>query len=456
MRRVRLLAGLLFAIVACGGDGDDGGMPDPAMVAAVRGLARPLAGLPGELDPLVAQLGAADVVVIGDGTHGSEEFYRLRADLTKQLVTERGFRAVVVEADWAKVARANDAVQGRTADPDPLGELRGFPAWMWRNTAVRDFVEWLRALDSTATADSTVGLYGMDLQDLHTPWQRILAYLDVHAPASASLARERRQCFRPGEEEAPAQYAARVAGRPDATCASSVAAELQDIAALETSERTRGGEAVRAWFDAYESARALVDAERYFRTADPTDPAPAWNLRDQHMADTAEAVMSYLAGVSPTAPPPAGSARIVIWCHNSHAGDSASTQAGDDGEVTLGTFVRERHAGSAFLLGLTTYGGTVMAASTWGQSGQRMQLRPARGDSWEGAFHAARLPSFLLMFGDPQPPPPVLDVDRLERAVGVVYMVSSELQSHYFRARIRQQFDAVIHLDQTSAVQPLD
>jgi erythromycin esterase-like protein len=440
-----LLPGLLSALLGAGchtGVGPD----EEAAVEEARGAATPLTGAPGELDALVARLAQSEVVLIGEATHGTEEFYRLRAEISQRLIAEHGFAGVVIEGDWPHARRVDRAVRGGAQDPDPLGGFTRFPTWMWRNTAVRDFVDWLRTHNAGEGEDA--GFYGMDVYSLNESFDALLAYLDRVDPAAASQARQARGCFREEELAAPELYGQRVSRSPRESCFDELTAQLDALLGRENTYAPEGDAAARdAYFDALQNARVVRSAERYFRSAFTNGNTASWNLRDSHMAETLDALREHLGRDG--AP-----AKLVVWAHNSHVNDASATERATVKEHTLGQLMRERLGGGAFLLGQTTYTGTVIAAEEWGQSPRRRDVNEALEESYEGVFHATGLDRFLLVLRGGNWS--ALAQPRLYRAIGVVYVPETERQSHYFSIDLPNTFDAVIHVDVTRGVEPLD
>jgi erythromycin esterase-like protein len=390
-------------------------------------------------------------VLLGEASHGTHEFYRDRADITKQLITGQGITAIAVEADWPDAWRVNRYVRGLSDDSDALAALSGFkrfPAWMWRNTVVRDFVEWLRGYNSGRNAMQQVGFYGLDLYSLFSSIQAVLAYLDQVDPEAAARARYRYSCFDHAAEDSQAYgYAARFGLRP--SCEDEVVQQLRDMncrAMQMSSEPTLARDEA---FFAQQNARLIRNAEEYYR-AMFHGRVSSWNLRDSHMAETLTALDRHLAATA--GPPP----RIAVWAHNSHLGDASSTEMGERGEWNLGQLVRDRYPGEATLLGFSTHHGHVTAASNWNEPPQRKRVVEGLPGSWEDVFHQTGEENFLMIL---QRKPGLLKLtqaQRLQRAIGVIYRPDTERQSHYFYTRLADQFDAIVHIDETTALEPLD
>jgi erythromycin esterase-like protein len=410
----------------------------------------PLRGVQTDYDPLIDLVADAQVVLLGEASHGTREFYRERAQITKRLIQEKGFTAVAVEADWPDAYRVNRYVLGRSRDGGSvaaLGDFKRFPIWMWRNREVLDFVTWLRAHNDGQPAASKVGFYGLDLYSLHASMAAVLGYLEGIDPESARRARSRYACFdHYGEDTQSYGYAAGFGLTK--TCEDEVVAQLQDMHRRgEEYLRRDGFVAEDEFFFAEQNARLVKNAERYYRSMFQ-GRVSSWNVRDQHMAETLNALMAHLSRRH-------SKAKIVVWEHNSHLGDARATQMGESGELNVGQLVRERYGREAVLIGFSTYRGTVTAASDWDGPIERKVVQPALADSYEALFHQVGIPRFLLTWKDTRVVDELRD-RRLERAIGVIYLPKTERISHYFYASLPAQFDAVLHFDETHAVEPLD
>jgi erythromycin esterase-like protein len=390
--------------------------------------------------------------LIGEATHGTHEFYRERAQITKRLIKEKGFTAVAVEADWPDAYRVNRYVRGDSADEDAveaLGGFKRFPSWMWRNADVLDFVGWLRAHNDDLPPGATkVGFYGLDLYSLHASIEAVLTYLDTVDPEAASRARARYACFDHfGKDEQAYGYATGL-GLSE-SCEEEVVSQLVDLHYRAAAYARRDGRVSGDdYFYAEQNARLIINAERYYRSMF-RGGVSSWNLRDLYMAETLESLITYL-GDHKMQP------KIVVWEHNSHLGDARATYMHRAGELNVGQLVRQRHGSDAVLIGQTTYEGTVTAASNWGHPAERKRVRRALPISYETLFHDAKLPRFLLSLRDDDHVKRALHGPLLERAIGVIYRPETERASHYFDARLSDQFDAVLHFDETRAVEPLE
>ena len=430
--------------------------PRPGLQAreSIAHVALPLRGERADYDPLLERIGTAQIVLLGEATHGTHEFYRDRAAITRRLVAERGFNAVAVEADWPDANRVNRFVRGESDDPDAaaaLGDFERFPRWMWRNDDVLAFVQWLRDHNDALPIDAAkTGLYGVDLYSLHRSIEAVVSYLDNVDPEAAGRARARYGCFDDFGDN-PQIYGQMVSLGIAEDCENEVVGQLVEMQrrAHEVPPGDLG--TPDAAFFAEQSARVARNAERYYR-AMFRGRASSWNLRDTHMADTLDALVAHLTERD-------GSARIAVWAHNSHLGDARATEMGVGGELNLGQLVRERHPRQSYGIGFTTYDGTVTAAAEWDGPARRRRVQPALPGSYEDLLHEASAVAesdlLLPLHGDNAAIDTLME-PRLQRAIGVIYKPETERFSHYFHAILPRQFDTVLHLDRTSAVQPLD
>jgi erythromycin esterase-like protein len=422
-----------------------------SVAQAVNRAAHPLVGAPEDFDPLIDRVGEAHFVLIGEASHGTHEFYRIRAEITKRLILTRGFTAVAVEGDWPDAYRVNRYVRGFGADADASVALEGFkrfPQWMWRNADVLDFVGWLREHNDGLAAKERAGFYGLDLYSLHASLESVVRYLRVVDPAAAQRAVTRYGCFdRFGDDPQAYGYATTLG--LSQSCETEVVAQLVELrrAAAEYARRD-GRVAEDDLFAAEQNARVVANAERYYRAMFGSRVS-SWNVRDQHMAETLGTLGQFLGRSGKPA-------KIVVWAHNSHIGDARATEMGAGGELNVGQLARQRHGNDAVLVGFSTYSGTVTAASDWDEPAQRKIVRPALPRSYESLFHEAGPGNFLLDVGAQNEATTELGHSRLQRAIGVIYRPETERQSHYYHATLPRQFDIVLHYDTTRAVEPLE
>lgn len=419
---------------------------------ALEAAAWPIEDTACDYDPLLNLIGEARFCLLGEATHGTHEFYRERAEITKRLIKEKGFTAIAVEADWPDAFRVNRYVRGLSDDKnanEALGGFKRFPTWMWRNTVVLDFVEWLRDYNSSLPASATkVGFYGLDLYSLYTSIEAVLNYLARIDPEAAKRARYRYSCFEHFGDDTQA-YGYATTFDLSESCEREVIDQLIELRRRAADYASRDGRVAQdEFFFAEQNARLVLNAERYYRIMF-RGRVESWNLRDRHMAETLDALVAHLNSQ-------AQQAKIAVWEHNSHLGDARATYMADYGEINVGQLVREKYGTEAILTGFTTYTGTVTAASDWDEPAERKRVRPALNESYETLFHEIDSANFLLTLRHDRKVSTVLQGPRLERAIGVVYLPRTERQSHYFEARLSQQFDAVIHFDETHALEPLE
>jgi protein-L-isoaspartate(D-aspartate) O-methyltransferase len=391
---------------------------------------------------LIDRIGDARVVLLGEATHGTSEFYRMRTRITQELIRRHGFTAVAVEADWPDAAAIDRYVRGRHVPARPWTPFARFPTWMWRNEEVRDLVEWLRAYNAdTKEPERRASFSGLDLYSMYTSAFEVVRYLDRVDPVAAQMARERYGRLTPWENDPAAYGKAALLGRMK-SAEPDVVAMLRDLLAKRLDYASHDGD---EFFDAAQNARVVAGAERYYR-AMYYGAAESWNLRDQHMFDTLRSIQANRDG-----------AKLIVWEHNSHVGDAGATEMAARGEHNVGQLCRNAFGEGVFIVGFGTDHGTVAAADNWDEPMQRMRVRPARADSYERLCHDAGVPAFLLSLRDPvrEELRDELADPRLERAIGVVYRPQTELQSHYFQAVLPAQFDEYIWFDESSAVEPL-
>lgn len=428
-------------------------MREAATLAGVlRSAAHPLTGHAEDYDPLMELVGDARVVLLGEATHGTHEFYHERARITQRLIEEKGFTTVAVEADWPDAYRVNRFVRGAgesgSAD-EALSGFRRFPTWMWRNVDVLTLVDWLREYNgSLAEGAPKVGFYGLDLYSMFASIEAVIGYLDEVDPEAAERARRRYGCFeRFGEDSQAYGYAAELGVSPG--CEDEAVRQLVELRERSAELARRDGRIPEdEFFYAEQNARLVKNAEEYYRSMF-RGRVSSWNLRDRHMADTLEALLEHFDGKGLDT-------KVVVWEHNSHIGDARATEMGEEGEWNVGQLARERWGDDAVLVGFTTHSGTVTAASDWGAPAERKRVRPGMPGSYEEVLHEVGIPGFLLPLRDGGEAAEALREERLERAIGVIYLPRSERASHYFHARLPEQFDAVVHVDETRAVEPLE
>jgi protein-L-isoaspartate(D-aspartate) O-methyltransferase len=381
------------------------------------------------------------VVLLGEASHGTSEFYRARAAITRRLVVQHGFSIVAAEADWPDAAAVDRYVRLRPGRPGEEAPFRRFPTWMWRNTDVAAFVKWMRRHNEQMTEDKRAGFFGLDLYNMHGSIAAVLAYLDRVDPEAARIARDRYGCLTPWQKE-PSTYGRAVLSEAYRNCEDEVVRQCREILAKQLEYARNDPE---SFLDAAQNARLIQSAERYYRIM-YYGGADSWNLRDTHMFETLEHLLRAKGE----------RAKAVVWAHNSHIGDARYTEMGASrAELNIGQLCRERFGDEAALIGLSTHAGTVAAASAWDGDVEIMRVRPSHRDSFERAFHDSAETRCLVEFARDASLRARLREPKLERFIGVIYRPDTELLSHYAEAALSQQFDAMLWFDETSAVEPL-
>jgi protein-L-isoaspartate(D-aspartate) O-methyltransferase len=411
----------------------------------VREVAEPIADIDGDdLSGLIDRVGDARLVLLGEATHGTSEFYRMRARITRELIARRGFQFVAVEADWPDAARVDEHVLGGPRRSTlAFRPFDRFPTWMWRNEEVHEFVDWLRAFNAERPRERRVGFHGLDLYSLFTSIAAVLSYLDEVDPAAARVARHRYAALTPWQKDPAAYGQAVLVGRYESS-EPAVVAMLRDMLARRLDYARQDGE---RFFDAAQNARLVADAERYYRAMYYGSVA-SWNLRDTHMFETLQSLLAFYGPDS----------KGIVWEHNSHVGDATATEMGARGEHNVGQLCRAFAGERTYIVGFGTDHGTVAAASDWDAPMQRMSVVPAIDGSYERIFHDSGVAAFVLPLRRParRAVREELESPLLERAIGVVYRPRSERMSHYFTACLPVQFDEYVWFDETSAVTALD
>jgi erythromycin esterase-like protein len=422
-------------------------MNDSATVSGLAALSAMARDIAGEgLDPMVARAGQADFVLLGEATHGTREFYELRAAITRRLVFEHGFTVIALEADWPDALRLHHYISGAAGDPDAiaaLGDFERFPRWMWRNETMPPFLDALREWNRPL-AEGQVGIFGMDLYSLHASIHAVLAYLRKTDRTAERRARERYGCFDHFGHD-PQQYGYFTERAGVADCEEEVIAQLAEMRRRYTKHRELADD---DHFFALQHARVVADAESYYR-AMYRGRDESWNLRDAHMTDIITELSRHFHHGGQAA-------KVVVWAHNSHLGDARATEMGRRGEWNLGQLLRETAAGKAYSIGFSTFAGTVTAAHDWDGPARRMAVRPALDGSYEEIFHRLGRRSFWLDLGAQDEGVAFLRQPRLQRAIGVIYRPQTERMSHYCECTLPDQFDAMIHIDRTHALRALD
>ena len=390
------------------------------------------------LDRLLDRIGDARIVLLGEATHGTSEFYRMRARITQELILRRGFRALAIEGDWPDASAVDRYIRRKPERSRQWTPFARFPTWMWRNSETHELIEWLRAYNAETKLD--VSFSGLDLYSMYTSAYEVVRYLDRVDAQAARAARERYGRLTPWQHDPAAYGRAALVSRMD-SCEKDVVAMLRDLLAKRLEYTAHDGD---EFFDAAQNARVVAGAERYYR-AMYYGAAESWNLRDQHMFDTMRSIIAHRAN-----------AKLIVWEHNSHVGDAGATEMAVRGEHNVGQLARGAFGNDVFIVGFGTDHGTVAAAHAWDEPMERMRVRPARSDSYERLCHDSGVPAFMLSLREGRDSlRDELADPRLERAIGVVYRPETELQSHYFQAILPAQFDEYIWFDETEAVHPL-
>ena len=414
-------------------------------------IVQPLSGQSSDFDALIARAAPKHYVLIGEATHGTHEFYRVRAEVTKRLIRDHGFAAVAIEGDWPDAYRVHRYVRGSGPDgdaADALGGFRRFPTWMWRNADVVDFLGWLRSYNEGASPKRSVGFYGLDLYSLYASIEAVIEYLERTDPAQAQRARERYSCFdRFGADMEAYAYAA--GGGLTQSCYEEVMQQLLEMRRKTYATALRDAAREDEQFFAEQNAFVVASAEEYYRTMLHAEVS-SWNLRDRFMFQTLERLSEHLNRAR------AEASKIVVWAHNSHVGDARATSMGAGREVNIGQLVRQKCASDCRLIGFTTSSGTVTAASAWHGDAERKRVRRPLPGSWEALFESVGVANFRLETESAANRYPPIAGAMLERAIGVVYHPETEFYSHYMEARIAEQFDEILHYDSTRAVEPLE
>lgn len=388
------------------------------------------------------RFGDARLVLLGEATHGTSEFYRARAAITRRLIERHGFDFVAVEADWPDAERIDRYARHGEPRPRRKEAFTRFPTWMWRNAEVMEFVDWLRLHNEPLGPKQRVAFHGLDLYSLGASIEAVLAYLDRVDPDEAKRARQRYGCLTPWHDE-PASYGHAVLRGKRDPCEEDVAKQLSEMLSKRLDYAGGDGE---AYFDAVQNARVIRRAEQYYRVM-YRNSRESWNMRDRHMFETLRALLSRHGE----------SSKAVIWAHNSHVGNAAATAMGWQGEFNIGELCRTAYGDEAALIGFGTDRGTVAAASDWDRPMELKTVLPARQDSYEHAFRRTGLSRALADWRG-QTRAELADALRdplLERAIGVVYRPESEFLSHYFEAVLADQFDAFVWFEEAHAVTPL-
>ena len=414
------------------------------LVRSITDVAEPFASIDTvDLGSLLERIGDARIVLLGEATHGTSEFYRMRERISRELIVKKGFRFIAIEGDWPDAARVDHYVRHLEYPPSEWTAFARFPTWMWRNNEVRDFVDWLRKHNAATKHEPRVAFHGLDLYSLYVSIRSVLNYLDQVDPDAAKVARQRYGCLTPWQGD-PATYGHAALTGSYRTCEPYVVRALKELLEKRVAYAEHDGE---RFFDAVQNARLVTNAERYYRTMYYGSRA-SWNLRDEHMFTTLKNLLAFYGTAS----------KAIVWAHNSHVGDSAATEMASRGEHNIGHLCRQEFGRSAYLVGFGTNSGTVAAASDWDGPMEIKKVQPALPKSYERLCHAAGHACFTLGLRNRTDLTGAqgLGKPHLERAIGVIYRPETERASHYFQAILPRQFDEYIWFDDTRAVTPFD
>ena len=414
------------------------------LVRSITDVAEPFASIDTvDLGSLLERIGDARIVLLGEATHGTSEFYRMRERISRELIVKKGFRFIAIEGDWPDAARVDHYVRHLEYPPSEWTAFARFPTWMWRNNEVRDFVDWLRKHNAATKHEPRVAFHGLDLYSLYVSIRSVLNYLDQVDPDAAKVARQRYGCLTPWQGD-PATYGHAALTGSYRTCEPYVVRALKELLEKRVAYAEHDGE---RFFDAVQNARLVTNAERYYRTMYYGSRA-SWNLRDEHMFTTLKNLLAFYGTAS----------KAIVWAHNSHVGDSAATEMASRGEHNIGHLCRQEFGRSAYLVGFGTNSGTVAAASDWDGPMEIKKVQPALPKSYERLCHAAGHARFTLGLRNRTDLTGAqgLGKPHLERAIGVIYRPETERASHYFQAILPRQFDEYIWFDDTHAVTPFD
>jgi protein-L-isoaspartate(D-aspartate) O-methyltransferase len=395
-----------------------------------------------DLEPLLDRIGDARIVLLGEASHGTSEFYQMRESITRELIKRKGFRFICIEGDWPDAARIDHYVRHFEYPPSEWTAFARFPTWMWRNNEVRQFIDWLRNWNSNLDFKQRVAFHGLDLYSLYNSIRSVLEYLEKVDPETAQVARKRYGCLGPWQSD-PAAYGQAALNNIYHSCEEDVTQMLRDLLTKQASYAEHDGE---RFMDAVQNARLVANAEQYYRIMYYGSRA-SWNLRDLHMFETLKLQLTFYGEQS----------KAIVWAHNSHVGNAAATEMSARGETNIGELCRNEFGDRIYAIGFGTHCGTVAAASDWDGPMEIKQVLPSLPQSYERLFHETGCPGFLLdLKGLSNELAQTLSRPKLQRAIGVIYRPESEMASHYFQSVLPRQFDEYVWIDETSAVTPIE
>lgn len=412
----------------------------------------PIKNQPDDFDIIIEFIADSSLVLMGEATHGTHEFYKTRIELTKRLILEKGFNTIAIEGDFPDAYRINRYINFQGSDKsskESLSDFKRFPAWMWRNEEMITFIDWLYTFNKSQPKNKRVSFYGLDLYSLTKSVAVIIDTLEKIDPKEAQKARKHYKCFDLYQDAQEYGYFA--SNFADKSCRDEVIAQLKEMKQKDVDFfKYDNLDPLEEKFYVDQNALVVKNAELYYRSLFNTSGSFSWNIRDKHMMETAMQIEKYNHAAQ-------RGHKMVVWAHNSHVGDARATQMASYAELNLGQLAKEYYGSQAISIGFTTYTGTVSAASAWGGNVERKYVRPALDTSIEAFFHSVGLKNFIVI---PKKDPALYNLfdhdDYLERAIGVIYLPESERQSHYFYAQLSKQFDVIIHYDITHAIKPLD
>lgn len=403
-------------------------------------------------ETIAEKIGNARIVLMGEATHGTQEFYEARIGLSQYLIQEKGFHAIAIEGDWTSTYPVNQYLRGVGKNDDInsiLSEFKHFPRWMWRNTTIPPFLNWLRNYNDSQSNEHKIGFYGLDLYCLNDAMHTVINYLMSHDPAAAKQAIHRYACFDHTTVD-PQQYGYLTNANIKKACIEEASEQVRDMQRLAFEKfHTQPTSDAELLFYATQNARLVKNAEHYYRALFEAREI-TWNIRDEHMAETLQNLIAHLETQRDIP------AKVIVWAHNSHVGDARATEMSTRNEINLGQLVRELYGSISFHLGFSTYTGTVTAASDWDGKAETKNVLPGMQGSYEALFHLLKYPNFILDLHQGEYINHLLQLSRLQRAIGVIYRPESERYSHYFFTHLPYQFDAIVHIDKTTAVTPID
>jgi erythromycin esterase len=397
---------------------------------------------PADLDTLINKIGDARIVMLGEASHGTHEYYTWRAHITKRLIKEKGFSFIAVEGDWPDCYSLNRYVKQYVSDKkafDVLNEFKRWPTWMWANWEIVALAEWLYNHNKHLPLNKKIGFYGLDVYSLWDSMEEIKQYLQRVDPAALEVAQEAFKCFEPYKKDDGTSYAYASQMVPD-LCETEVVDLLKEI----QQRRPNYDHDYEQAFSAEQNALVAVNAEKYYR-AMVKGGAASWNVRDSHMEETLERLLNFHGADS----------KVIVWEHNTHIGDSRATDMTDDGMYNIGELVREKYKKEeVFLVGFGSYEGTVIAGKSWGAQMKVVDVPEAKAGTWECLLHEAGTDNKLLLMQD------FMEDTFLEerighRAIGVVYNPTYERYGNYVPTIVPQRYDAFIYIDKTKALHPL-